>query len=80
MCRDINAASYRARDVRDVYADLQEFNTRSAELTQWMLPQTESLANADNDGLTSQQLKDKVRLPAIAHQLVIVCAEMIIII
>lgn len=51
---------YRARDVRDVHADLQEFNTRSSELTGWMLTQTEALSSADNDSLTAQQLRDKV--------------------
>ena len=51
---------YRARDVKEIYSDLQEFQTRSSDLTQWLVVQIEMLENAENDSLNAQQLNDKV--------------------
>ena len=52
---------YRARDVKEIYSDLQEFQTRSSDLTQWLVVQIEMLENAENDSLSAQQLNDKVK-------------------
>ena len=46
--------------MKEIYSDLQEFQTRSSDLTQWLVVQIEMLENAENDSLNAQQLNDKV--------------------
>jgi len=52
---------FRSRDIQEIYVDIQEFNARSTDLSQWLVDQIDTLENSDNNGLTVHQLKDKVQ-------------------
>lgn len=48
--------------MKEIYSDLQEYQTRCSDLTQWLVVQIEILENTDNDSLNAHQLSDKVRV------------------
>lgn len=50
-----------------MFTDLQEFNTRSTDLTQWVLAQTEALQTLDVDNLNAEQLKEKVGVGVVGN-------------